>query len=313
MDEARRKAIDAGANMSTGGANFDYVDVAKLERMGITKYNTKKPKGNNYIRMVAPDSVGAFAKEIHQHTKIGASKTTYLCLKEMWDEECPICNHALELRRQNISGDVVKDLNTGRRFLLYVVDTTDDNSIDEGTHWFDCPPSIYKAVCTLAQVTRTGEKIDPTDPVDGRDIEFVRKDGKRTEYVGFKLEKTKPIPESWYSDLPAFEDILLKPDPNEMLIAVSGIKSDSATSGSDAKEEVKSEPGSRRSRREPEETTRETTQEPAKESRRERTSEPAKESRRESTESADETEDSEQAAMIQDKIAEVKNRRRSRE
>jgi len=307
MDDARRKQLDAGANMKTGGVNFDYVDTAKLERLGITKYNTKKPKGNNFIRIIAPDTVGAFAKEIHQHTQIGSSKATYLCLKEMWGEECPICNHQGELRRQNVSGDAIKELNASKRFLLYVVDTTDENSEDEGTHWFDCPVSIYKAICTLSQDRRTGEKIDPTDPVDGRDIEFVRKDGKRTEYTGFVLTKTPPIPKSWYSDLPAFEEILLKPDPEEMTIAVSGIKSESAASNSDAKSEAKPAT-SRRSRREPAETTQEsakTTQEPVEE--------PAQESRRERSEAKEEAADSEQAAAIKEKIASVQNRRRARE
>jgi len=310
MDEARMKALNAGANMSTGGSNFDFVDTSKLERLGITKYNTKKPKGNNFIRIVAPSTTGPFAMEIHIHTQIGSGKSTFLCMKEMFNMDCPICNHAQELRRQNISSDVINDLKTSRRFLLYVVDTTDVASEDEGTHWFDCPPSIYKAVCTLSQDRRTGEKVDPTDPVDGRDIEFTRKDGKRTEYVGFVLTKTEPIPKSWYEDLPPFEDILLKPDPDEMALAVSGVKATPTTSESAGKSSTE---GSR-SRRESREPEKETAQEPLEKettraSRRERVS--ASDTQFESTKEV--VEDSEQAAVIKAKIADVQSRRRRTE
>jgi len=308
MDEARQKAISDGANMRTGGINFNYVDTTKLERLGIKKYSTKKPKGNNFIRIVAPSTSGPFAKEIHQHTQIGSNNATYLCLNEMFGEPCPICDHIQDLRRQNESNDVIKELQASKRFLLFVVDVTSRESEEEGTQWFDCPPSIYKQVCLLSHDRRTGEKIDPTDPVDGRDIEFIREDGKITKYTGFVLVKTDAIPESWYDDLPSFDEILLKPDSDEMLTAVSGVKKNTA----DSEEKIGRE-SVRESRREPD---RESRREPDGESRRERES--VRESRREDSsesrrESAEDEQDSEQAAAIKNKINDIQNRRRSRE
>jgi len=313
MDDARAKALSAGANMSTGGVNFNYVDTAKLDRMGINRYDTKKPKGNNFIRIVAPDTSGPFAREIHQHTQIGASKATYLCLDKMYGEVCPICEHIQELRRQNVNSDAVKELLSGRRFLLFVVDTTSPDTEDEGPKWFDCPITIYKEVCVHSEDRRTGAKIDPTDPEDGRDVEFVRKDGKRTDYVGFKLTKTEPIPKSWYEDLPSFDEILLKPNPAEMEVAVKGVKSTAfSEKESTASSEKESSGDSRRSGRSRERISEEV--KPGTEVKEEATKESSRESRRESRrEPETNDQDTEQATAVQGKIAEIQNRRRARE
>ena len=238
MDKSREQSIDDGANVSTGGINFNYVDTNKLDRMGIGRYNTKKPKGNNFIRIVAPSAQGAFAKEIWKHDHIGANSLTFLCLDRMFGKACPICEHAQELKASGASADIVKDFAPGRRFLLFVVDTTSRETEEEGPKWFDCPSSIYKAVCTLSKDRRTGEKLDPTDPDNGRDVEFVRNDGKRTNYDGFVLKETKPIPKSWYSDIPSFDEILLIPNPTEMATAVLGKKSSTSRDDKDDKADV---------------------------------------------------------------------------
>jgi len=279
MDEARAKALNDGANMSTGGVNFNYVDVSKLERAGIDRYDTKKPKGNNFIRIVAPSKTGAFGREIWKHGNVGANNATFLCLDKMYGEKCPICEHIQKLKRANADSDVVKELYPGRRFLLFVVDTTSKDTEDEGPKWFDCPITIYREVCGLSQDRRTGEKIDPTDPEDGRDIEFVRNDGKRTSYGGFKLVKTDPIPKSWYEDLPTFDDILLKPTSDEMEEAVSGTRS--ASKETDPKGDDRRDTEGSRDR-----STRD--------------------------ESRERPDDSEQAASVRGKIDEIRNRRRSR-
>jgi len=233
MDESRAQAIDDGANVSTGSINFNYVDTNKLERMGIGRYSTKKPKGENFIRIVAPSKKGAFAREIWKHDHVGADDAVFLCLEKMFGEPCPVCKHIQELKKSNINGDTIKELTPNRRFLLFVVDTTSSDTEAEGPKWFDCPPTIYKEVCTRSKDRRTGEKIDPSDPEDGRDIEFVRQDGKTTRYVGVELKPAPPVPKSWYEDLPPFDEILLRPDPKEVEEAISGTKSSTKESRSD--------------------------------------------------------------------------------
>jgi len=256
MDDDRMKAIKAGANMSSGGTNYNYVDAIKLERAGFGKYGTKKPGGNNFIRMVAPSKKGAFAKEVWIHSNVGSNGSVFICMDRTFGEPCAVCDHIKELKAANAADSAVKDIAPGRRFLVFVVDTTSKETEDEGPKWFDCPPSIYKEVCNLSKDKRTGATIDPTDPVNGRDIEFVRVDGNRTTYSGFKLEKTKPIPEEWYTGLPAYDEILLRPDYEDVKKAVSGRAPDSAEddkSASGRREEsvpaVEEDTGGRRSRR----------------------------------------------------------------
>lgn len=276
MDETRQKAIQAGAAISSGGSNFNYVDVAILERMGILQYRTKKPGGNNFIRMVAPGKTGAFAREVWIHGNVGSNGSVFICMDRTFGEPCAVCDHIKELKAQNSTDTAAKDLAPSRRFLVFVIDTTSAETEDEGQKWFDCAPSIYKEVCNLSKDKRTGASIDPTDPVDGRDIEFTRIDGARTSYSGFKLEKTEPIPESWYTGLPSYDEILLRPTYEEVKQAVSGKKA------SEKKEEVAQ--------------GRKEVERPVTESRR---------SRREAEpESAD-------SAKVQNKLEEVRNRRRT--
>lgn len=310
MDESRAKALNNGANMSTGGTNFNYCDADKLERMGLVKYNTKKPDGNNFIRVVAPSATGPFAAEIYHHSKVGSSKATYLCPNKMYGDPCAVCDYQAAMKADGVKDEIIKELNTSHRFFMYVVDTTNGETEDEGPKWFDCPISIYKSICTLSKDRRTGQSFDPTDPVDGRDIEFVRKDGKRTEYAGMKLVKTKPIPKSWYEDLPAFEEVLLVPDYETVKEAVSGqreVANDEPKRGS--RDEGTTDRGSRDVVEEEDisRTRRDTA--PATENR----------SRRESASRGGSRRDEDRAAAnigqersVQDKLDEIQERKRSR-
>ena len=225
MDESRAKALESGATMKTGGSTFNYVDLAVLERLGIGFYGTKKPNGNNFMRIVAANRTTPIVREVWKHSSIGKGKDTFLCLDKMFGKACPICDYAQKLRDEKADIKIIKELDVVHRFLLFVVDTTDRETEKEGPKWFDCPPSVWKEICLQSKDRRTGEQIDPADPEDGRDIEFVRTDGKRTSYGGFKLVKVADsIPKSWYEDLPALDDVLLIPDPEKMQTAVSGVQ-----------------------------------------------------------------------------------------
>jgi len=239
MDESRKKAIEDGAKISSGSrVNYNYVDTDKLEKLGIARYDTKKKEagGNNFIRIVSPSSKGAFAMQISKHQNVGADGNTFLCLDRMFGKPCPVCEYIKELKAKNPGSPEIKDLAASTRFLMYVVDTSSEATMEEGTKWFDCPITIYKNVCNLSKNRRTGEPVDPTDPVDGRDVEFTRQDGKRTDYIGFVLTSTDTIPESWYTGLPAFDDILLVPTYDEVKAALSGVK---ATAEDEGKVETK--------------------------------------------------------------------------
>ena len=240
MDESRENMYKTGAEMKTGGSNFNYVDTSILERLGIGFYKTKTKDGNNFIRIVAQSRKVPAAREIWMHSNIGQGKNTFLCLDRMFGKSCPICEHARQLKLAGESAEVLKELDVGHRFLLFVVDTTSRETEMAGPKWFDCPVTVWKEICLHSQDRRSGERFDPADPVDGMDIEFVRTDGKRTSYAGFKLVKTKDeIPKSWYQDLPLLDDVLLMSDSEEMRMAVTGMKS-SSSNKKDSREESSS-------------------------------------------------------------------------
>ena len=71
MDNSRAKALEDGANITTGGVNFNYVDTAKLERSGIGYFVTgKKPGGNNFMRIVASSRTAPFSRNSKSKLRI---------------------------------------------------------------------------------------------------------------------------------------------------------------------------------------------------------------------------------------------------
>jgi hypothetical protein len=211
MEASRKSAIQSEINKgeSSGGDRYNYVDVTKLTRLGISSYATKK--GPNFLRIVTPNFTGFFGLEIWRHSDIGVNNRTYLCLEKMFGEKCPVCELVRELKTKNPNDPKVGELYAGRRYLFYVVDTKNEETQKEGIKWFDCALTIKQNICALSKDKRTGEVLDVSDPVEGRDIEFIRVDGKRTTYEGFNLVATQPIPEGWYKGLPDYKDVLLIP------------------------------------------------------------------------------------------------------
>jgi hypothetical protein len=233
----------------------------------------------------------------------------------MFGEPCAICDHQKDMRQDGVSAEIIKELNPGHRFFMYVVDTTNADTEDEGVKWFDCPVSIYKNVCTLSKDRRTGQSFDPTDPVDGRDVEFVRKDGKRTEYTGMRLVPTKPIPKSWYEDLPAFKEVLLIPTYKEAMEAVSGQRAAKEESSRDSRRD--DDRGSRResTRRDDDRGSRDAPEDEVDDnvrgSRRE-TSRREQPDRERSRDSSDSRRDVSQEDAVRAKLDDIQNRKRGR-
>jgi hypothetical protein len=313
IDSSREEAIAAGAKATGRRVNFNYVDTAKLERLGIDRYDTKKPKGNNFIRVVTPSKVGPFAKEIWKHSNVGADGNTFLCLQAMLKKRCPVCDYIKRLKSENADPKVIGDLAVGKRYLLFVVDTTSEQTEEEGPKWFDCPPTIYQQICSLSVDKRTGKKIDPTDPKEGRDIEFTRVDAKRTSYGNFVLKEAGEVPESWYKNLPSFDDILLIPDIVEVERAVSGMTPSDENEAEETSSATRRERTRGESAKEPEKDA-DTAEEPEEAEPKENEAvveEIVVESRKSRVRPRSEASgDSEQATSVRQKLAEIESRRK---
>lgn len=222
-------------SLSKGGnRNFSYVNESELERMGIPKYKIKER--DNYIRVLPKKAVdGFYAMEIYKHNYLGPDKEVFLCLRTI-GEDCPVCNLQNNLYQKDKNDLRAKALYREQRYLLFVVDTTNESSSDEGPKWMDCPKTVMKGLIEVSKDKRKAKWRDASDPKTGGDFEFVRGKSTKntTEYSGFKIGESCEIPDEWYNDLPDYIDILKIPTPEELeenlaCFDVSSNKEDKAT------------------------------------------------------------------------------------
>jgi len=238
----RREAIQDEINKTNqgGGPRFFYVDVGKLERLGISQY--KSQAGDNFIRIIPPKDPSQFyGKEVFVHYNVGADGLVFLCLRKMYGEPCPVCEYREELKKANPEDEAAQELAPSRRYLFFVFNVASSDTEEEGLHWFDAPVIVKDNIVSLSKDKRTGEIIDVSDPEDGRDVEFVRVGtSRKTRYEGFKLVESDPIPESWYKDVPDFDEVLLKPDYDQVKREVRGAHR--VTEEKDSEDAVEDEP-----------------------------------------------------------------------
>jgi len=205
---------------------YDYVDVRALERAGIVQY---KMKDTNFIRIISPkfskypaDKLPFYGKEIFYHSDIGPDGRTYVCLKRMLGERCPVCEYADQIRAVNANDERLKALWPSRRYLFFVYDVKDAETEKLGLHWFDSPVSVKDNVISLSRDRRTGQLVDVSDPLDGRDITFERVGkGMTTKYEGFELNNNAAPPKEWYDGAPDdFEEFILYPTYDQLAAAI---------------------------------------------------------------------------------------------
>jgi len=210
-----------------GGSKYFYVDTAKLDRLGISQYKTEN--GPNAIRIISPkfdtyDQLPYFGKKVYIHMKIGADESTFVCRRKMYGEPCPVCELYEQMKEKNPDDEALKDLAPRLRYLFLVVDIKSKDTEAKGLRWYDAPVVVNDNIAELSQDRRHGI-IDPSDPDNGRDIEFTRSGSNLgTKYKGFRFYENEPIPDEWLEDVPEdFEDILKKPSYEEVAQEVNGV------------------------------------------------------------------------------------------
>lgn len=219
----RTNAINDAYNRNQNGrTSFFYVKVSDLERLGITQF--KSQVNDNFIRIMPPKNPKAFwALEVKVHQNIGANRAAFLCLQGMYGKPCPICEHIEKMKQDGINQETIKPLYARTRYLMFVFDVRDDSTIKKGLRWYDAPPKLVGEIINRSKDKRTREIIDVCDPIDGRDVEFIRKGTTvKTEYTGVELKVAEKVPEDWYANVPEFEDVLLVPTYEQIEAAVTG-------------------------------------------------------------------------------------------
>lgn len=174
------EAWDKRANQ-TGGGEFD----------GFIRddYKTWTPKkGPNAVRILPPtfDDADHYGINVFVHYSIGPSKAAVLCLQQMENKRCPICearNRALKLGDE----EEAKDLRATKRVLVWMLDRNDEA---RGPMLWSMAYTLDKDFCSLAKDPQSGEICPLDHPEDGHDIYFDKTgEGLQTQYGGKKLAR----------------------------------------------------------------------------------------------------------------------------
>jgi len=298
MSSKRRAAIESELNKSNqrGALKYFYVDVNKLERLGITQY--RPVNGDNFIRIIPPkDPTQFYGKEVFIHTNIGVDGATFLCPLRMYGKPCPICEYRQKIKSEDPDSELLAELAPRARYLFFVYDVRSEEKIEEGLHWFDAPVVVKDNIVSLSKDRRTGEIIDVSDLEDGRDIEFVKVgSGLKTKYEGFKLVPTDPIPKEWAEGVPDFDEVLLVHDYDKLKLALTGSLEDDEEIVDTDEEVIEEGPEERNSVR-------------SRFRSRERKEEPEEEVVEEEIEEEPEEKPSRKSSSVKERLAEIRRRK----
>lgn len=222
MGSERTDAINNMINNQGRRTSFYYVNFSTLDRLGISQFKTVS--GDNFIRIMPPPNPKdpwAYQITIHQH--IGSDNATFLCLKEMFGQPCPVCELIESMKKDGASKDSIKPIDKYTRYLMFVFDVRNSDTENEGLRWYDAPSKVVNGIAGLSRDKRTRAIIDVCDPVDGRDVEFVRKGTPpKVDYDSFNLKVADPVPADWYKNVPPFADVLLVPTYDQIMYELSG-------------------------------------------------------------------------------------------
>ena len=163
-----------------GGNEFDSIFKSTVK--------TYKVQDDNVIRILPPTwpKPKHFGLDIFVHYSIGPDSQTYLCLKEMLDEPCPICEERARAVK-NGEDDYAKELKASKRVVYYVIDREEEK---EGVMAWAAPWTVDRDINTLIVDKHSGEVLAIDDPENGYDIDFSRT-GKAltTKYIGMQIAR----------------------------------------------------------------------------------------------------------------------------
>lgn len=150
--------------------------------------------GSNKLRILPPtwDNPDHYGIDIFVHYKIGDSNSSYLCLKKMKDEPCPICE-ALSTPEAKSDKALVDAIGVKRKVLVWVIDRADEAA---GPKLWMMPASIDRqfVLQSTDEDSPSGEILRIDNPDSGYDVSF-EKHGKdlQTKYEGEKIARKSTL------------------------------------------------------------------------------------------------------------------------
>jgi len=209
----RAAAIEKEYTKAEKGGRFRnrawYIDRDALKKAGIMQ-EYKSPEGDNFIAIIPPKRTDIyFGESIYVHYDINSNKDAALCPllmsieKGVKRERCPICEKRDKLKEAGVDYDTIKHLRPTLRFLFFIVDTKDSETVKKGLQIYDAPSTINDEIMKLSKDRRTKETIDISDPDEKKEISFERIGTvqNNTRYKGVKIQdRTLEIKNSVYDN-----------------------------------------------------------------------------------------------------------------
>ena len=171
--------------MAKGGGDFDtYI------RDDVPLY--KVTEGEHCIRILPAtwENPEDFAVAIWVHYNVGPEENSYLCLRKMHDEHCPVCDEQERAKREG-DEELAYNLLPTKRFCIWLIDRDKES---EGPILWAAPQTMINNINKICFNKRTGEVIQVDNPEEGYDIIFERNgSGLKSKYEGIRVD-TRPSP-----------------------------------------------------------------------------------------------------------------------
>jgi len=242
FDPARRaEAFKAATERSKhpGGNRKTYVDAAALERAGIRKFQAKV--GPNFLRVIpwSKDPNEVWFMEIGVHYDEGLNNDNFLCPRVTNHMPCPVCEEFQRIHAEGGDKDATRSYRVTTRYLAYVVNAKNEETLSEGVHLYDFPPTVFQGIMDASTNQRTGDIVFIDTPNDGKVVSFVRTGTsmKDTRYSAFKLEDETTRLGAEFFDVPEISDFLILAQYDEIKAAMDGTAPPAENSFDDDPEE----------------------------------------------------------------------------
>jgi hypothetical protein len=163
-----------------------------FSREGIFKKGNKifAPKvGEQYrIRILPPTWDGSkyYGYDAWIHYEVGPDKSSYLCLKKMKGEDCPICE-ALLSKQATTDPVYAKKLRAKYKVVVYLIDRNDPDMVPK---LWAMPPQFETNIVIQSRDEDTGKNLRIDNPDFGYDVLFNTVKGK-TKDIAFQYEGEK--------------------------------------------------------------------------------------------------------------------------
>jgi len=196
MGEELEKRIEKGIQNAQGRQN----SIIIAENVPLWR-----PKDGEHIIDIIPYFAGPNDKDRSEgkpthtfeylvHKNVGPSNAWFLCLSEMYNKPCPICEHRLKLREQGADDETWKSL-FPKKMNMYNIICYDKGEEEKGIQVWDVPWFYSeKNILSISKKRGRGEKrtVNFSHPINGKSISFiieppVSKNDYAT-YTGFAFE-----------------------------------------------------------------------------------------------------------------------------